>query len=91
MTFLGWMLAALVCVPVCMAMDNGVAITPPRGFSTWNAFPVHSIDEATCYSYMNALVSAGLHKKNYTYFIVDEPCFAGRTADGTLVENKTTW
>eukprot|EP00729_Bicosta_minor_P024184 gene24184-14456_t len=69
-------------------MDNGVAKTPPRGFSTWNAFPVHSIDEATCYSYMNSI---GLHLKNYTYFIVDEPCFAGRDADGNLIENKTTW
>lgn len=29
--------------------------------------------------------------KNYTYFIVDEPCFAGRDADGNLIENKTTW
>jgi hypothetical protein len=33
----------------------------------------------------------GLNKKNYTYFIVDEPCFTGRTADGSLIENKTTW
>lgn len=56
-----------------------------------NAFPVHSIDEATCYKYLDALVKHGLHKLNYTYFIVDEPCFAGRAADGTLIENKTTW
>lgn len=73
------------------AWDNGVALTPPRGFSTWNAFPVHSIDEATCYKYMNALVAAGLNKLNYTYFVVDEPCFAGRDTDGNLIENKTTW
>jgi alpha-galactosidase len=75
----------------CDALDNGVALTPPRGFSTWNAFPVHSIDEKTCYSYMNSLVAAGLNKLNYTYFIVDEPCFTGRAADGTLIENRTTW
>jgi hypothetical protein len=49
---------ALAIIPACTAMDNGVAVTPPRGFSTWNAFPVHSIDEATCYSYMNDLVAA---------------------------------
>eukprot|EP00729_Bicosta_minor_P023186 gene23186-28846_t len=82
------LLTYLVCAN---AWDNGVAKTPPRGFSTWNAFPVHSIDEATCYNYMNAMVAKGLNEKNYTYFIVDEPCFAGRAADGTLLENKTTW
>jgi hypothetical protein len=51
-------LSTLVGVHVALAWNNGVAKTPPRGFSTWNAFPVHSIDEATCYSYMNSIVAA---------------------------------
>ena len=29
------------------ALDNGVALTPPRGFSTWNAYPTTGISEAT--------------------------------------------
>ena len=33
-----------------------VALTPPRGFSTWNAFPVHSIEEGTAYSYVACAV-----------------------------------
>ena len=41
--------------------------------------------------YLNGLVKFGLNKLNYTYFIIDEPCFIGRAADGTLLENKTTW
>jgi hypothetical protein len=64
------------------AIDNGQALTPPRGFSTWNAFSFIGIDEATCYRYMNGLVKHGLNKLNYTYFIVDEPCFVGRDAKG---------
>eukprot|EP01047_Picozoa_sp_COSAG01_P091230 COSAG01_NODE_22880_length_837_cov_1.012195_1_plen_87_part_00 len=40
---------------------------------------------------MQGILQWGLHKLNYTYFIVDEPCFAGRDADGVLIENKTTW
>ena len=41
------LLAAAAALPgLLWALDNGVALTPPRGFSTWNAFPVHSIDEA---------------------------------------------
>ena len=84
-------LAASVALAPAAALDNGVALTPPRGFSTWNAFPVHSIDEDTSRRYMQGLIKAGLNKLNYTYFVVDEPCFAGREADGTLIENKTTW
>lgn len=51
----------------------------------------NSIDHATASQYLRGMVDAGLHKLNYTYFIVDEPCFVGRDADGTLIENKTTW
>ena len=40
---------------------------------------------------LQGLVKAGLPALNYTYFVVDEPCFVGRAADGTLLENKTTW
>lgn len=58
---------------------------------TGNAFPVHSIDEATSRRYLQGILQWGLHKLNYTYFIVDEPCFTGRDADGVLIENKTTW
>ena len=72
-------------------LDNGVARTPPRGFSTWNAFPVHSIDENTARRYMQGLIKHGLNKLNYTYFVVDEPCFTGRDENGVLIENKTTW
>jgi hypothetical protein len=52
---------------------------------------VHSIDEATSRRYMQGLIKSGLSKLNYTYFVVDEPCFTGRDADGVLLENKKTW
>ena len=28
---------------------------------------------------------------NYTFFVIDEPCFTGRDGSGALMENKTTW
>jgi len=72
--------------------NNHLALTPPRGFSTWNAFPVHSIDEGTARRYLAGLVDAGLPALGYKYFIVDEPCFTGRdAATGELLENRTTW
>lgn len=86
-----------------VTLQNGLALTPPRGFSTWQQWPDapgnfaiegasgHSITEAMARKYMNGLVTHGLNTLNYTYFIVDEPCFTGRATDGTLLENKTTW
>lgn len=37
------------------------------------------------------MVEKGLVKAGYTVFIVDEPCFAGRDAGGSLMANSTTW
>jgi hypothetical protein len=74
-----------------------MALTPPRGFSTWNAWPDrmkgasgNSIDHATASRYLKGMVDNGLNKLGYEYFIVDEPCFVGRDANGELIENKTT-
>ena len=80
------------------ALPNGLALTPPRGFSTWDQHPDdlspasgHSVTESECMNYLDGIVANGLNTLNYTYFIVDEPCFVGRDASGTLLENKTTW
>lgn len=79
-------------VHLARALDNGLARVPPRGFSTWNVHPHASIDEATCRDYLEGMVRADLPSLNYTYFIVDEPCFAGRDPDtGRLIENATRW
>lgn len=91
MTFQSVLLVILLlAVTGGLAIDNGVARTPARGFSTWNAFPAPGIDEETCNRYLNAIVKAGLNGPplNYTYFIVDEPCFVGRSANGSLIENR---
>lgn len=99
---------ALVAVALwfssAQALQNGLALTPPRGFSTWQQWPdtdgpggpmgqawQHAVTEELSRKYMNGIVAAGLNKLNYTYFIVDEPCFIGRDASGALLENKTTW
>jgi alpha-galactosidase len=90
-------LTLAVLVPA-IALENGLALTPPRGFSTWDQWPDemkpasgHSVTEAQSMKYMQGMVAAGLNKLNYTYFIIDEPCFIGRDASGELIENKTTW
>lgn len=86
-------IAVLCLIRMLSALDNGLARVPQRGFSTWNVYPQKGINESTCYHYMDGIVKTGLHLPpfNFTYFIVDEPCFIGRDSNGILVENSTTW
>ena len=78
-------LLLLLLPALARGWENGLATTPPRGFSTWQQWPDemqaahgHSVTEATCRSYLRGLVNHGLPALNYTYFIVDEPCFTGQ-------------
>lgn len=32
----------LLLLPLCCALNNGLALTPAMGFNTWNAFGVNS-------------------------------------------------
>ena len=66
------MLLALLGLALTAALPNGLALTPPRGFSTWDQWPDqmkpasgHSVTEAQSVKYMNGMVAAGLNKLNY--------------------------
>ena len=59
-------LAALLSViPVVLALNNGLAITPQMGWNTWNHFGC-SIDQDTIVSAAQATISNGLDKLRYT-------------------------
>eukprot|EP01121_Diplochlamys_sp_Union-15-3_P017135 TRINITY_DN5972_c0_g1_i1.p1 TRINITY_DN5972_c0_g1~~TRINITY_DN5972_c0_g1_i1.p1 ORF type:complete len:529 (-),score=71.78 TRINITY_DN5972_c0_g1_i1:40-1626(-) len=82
-------LSSLITWSFCL--ENGLARTPPLGFSTWNAFPNVAIDEKTCYQLAEAIISTGMRDAGYNVFVVDEPCFVGRDQNGSLIENSKTW
>lgn len=58
--------AALVLarLPGGAAMDNGLAMTPPMGWSTWNTFRCN-ISEALIRQSAESLVSSGLAAAGY--------------------------
>ena len=68
---------------------NGVALTPPMGWSSWNTFR-NSIDENLIRDTADALVKTGLKDAGYIYVNLDD-CWQSslRTADGKLQGDLT--
>lgn len=53
------------------AADNGLARTPPMGWSSWNQFGEH-IDEQLLVQTMDAMVANGLRDAGYVYINLDD-------------------
>lgn len=60
----------IVLLPLRYCLDNGLAITPPMGYNTWNAFH-EEIDETMVRESAEILISSGLAAAGYTYFNLD--------------------
>ncbi|KAK3189192.1 hypothetical protein Dsin_028753 [Dipteronia sinensis] len=73
------------------AISNGLAITPPMGWNSWNHFHCQ-INDKIIRETADALVSSGLSKLGYKYVNLDD-CWgeSKRDSQGNLVANKTTF
>jgi len=69
--------------------NNGVALTPPMGWSSWNTFR-HTIDENLIKEIADAMKKSGLLDAGYKYINLDD-CWQSslRTADGKLQGDLT--
>jgi alpha-galactosidase len=65
---------------------NGLARTPPMGFSTWNHF-AERIDDRTVREIADALVSTGLRDAGYVSVNIDDGWQGTRDASGALRPN----
>ncbi|WP_442929865.1 cellulose binding domain-containing protein [Micromonospora sp. WMMC241] len=76
--------AAVVRAPDAMALDNGVARTPPMGWNSWNTFGCN-ISESLIRQMTDAMVSSGMRDAGYQYVVVDD-CWMNpnRDAAGNL-------
>eukprot|EP01097_Dermamoeba_algensis_P000029 TRINITY_DN100_c0_g1_i1.p1 TRINITY_DN100_c0_g1~~TRINITY_DN100_c0_g1_i1.p1 ORF type:complete len:407 (-),score=64.62 TRINITY_DN100_c0_g1_i1:21-1241(-) len=70
-------------------LDNGLALTPPMGWNTWNHFgcnvdctrdPSNCISESLIKQTADALVSSGLASTGYQYVNIDD-CWLANTRD----------
>ena len=65
----------VICLYGCPAscLDNGLALTPPMGYNTWNAYH-DEIDEQLVFSAADILVESGLAAAGYKYLNIDGTC-----------------
>lgn len=98
----GAMCQRLLCFMVIMeslrgrayALDNGLARTPPMGFSTWSVFR-SAVNESLVRELADAMKSSGLAAAGYNYLLVDDgwegslkncqSCAPNRDQSGRLV------
>jgi alpha-galactosidase len=77
---LGWSSSAL-------ALENGVARTPPMGWNSWNKFRCN-VSEGVLREMADAMVSTGMRDAGYVYLNVDD-CWQGtRDAAGKIQPDK---
>jgi alpha-galactosidase len=67
-----------------LALDNGVARTPPMGWNTWNTFGCN-INETLIRQMADAIVANGMRDLGYKYVVVDDCWFnPNRDSAGNL-------
>ncbi|XP_025407951.1 alpha-N-acetylgalactosaminidase-like [Sipha flava] len=91
-------LSLLFICKISLALDNGLALTPPMGWLAWQRFrcnidcsnfPDECISEKLFITTADLLVSEGYDKFGYNYVVIDD-CWmqTNRTADGKLQADK---
>jgi len=57
--------------PAAQAWDNGVALTPPMGWNSWNKFGCN-VSEDMIKSMADAMVTSGMKDAGYQYVVIDD-------------------
>jgi alpha-galactosidase len=64
---------------------NGLALTPPMGWNSWNKFACN-IDEATMRKEADAMVASGMKAAGYLYIVVDD-CWHGERDEAGNIQS----
>jgi alpha-galactosidase len=75
----------LIAAPPAHAASNGLALTPPMGWNSWNHFGCN-LNESVIQQTASAMVSSGMQVAGYEYINLDDCWMASsRDANGNLV------
>lgn len=69
------------------AVDNGLGLTPPMGWNSWNRFGC-DINESLIHETVDAALNLGLDKLGYVYFNLDDCWQLSRNSTGYIVEDS---
>jgi alpha-galactosidase len=73
--------------PLGVLAPDGLAKTPPMGWSSWNKF-AEKIDDKTVRAMADALVATGLRDAGYIYVNIDDGWQGTRGPDGAIRPNE---
>ncbi len=77
-------LALLPTSALPAAAGDGLALTPPMGWNSWNKFGCN-VSEQLIKDTADALVATGMRDAGYQYVVIDDCWQVSRAADGTIV------
>lgn len=87
--WVGSLLMLVLLVPsVGHALDNGLALTPPMGWNSWNKYACKGINEGVVRETADAMASNGMKDAGYQYVIIDDCWQTGRDAEGNIIVDK---
>jgi alpha-galactosidase len=67
-----------------LALDNGLAQTPPMGWNSWNKFGCN-VDEKLIREVADALVTTGMKDAGYQYIVIDDCWQIDRDRNGNII------
>jgi alpha-galactosidase len=73
--------------PLTRAWDNGLALTPPMGWNSWNKFHCN-VSEDLIKGMADAMVSSGMKDAGYQYVVIDDCWQVSRDASGNIVADS---
>jgi alpha-galactosidase len=80
------LISIVMGVVVVQSYDNGLGLTPPMGFNTWNKFAC-DIDENIIRTIAKAMVDSGLKDLGYEYINLDDCWAMSRNETGFIKED----
>ena len=69
------------------ALDNGLALTPPMGWNSWNTFRL-KINEDLVKQVADVMVAKGFKDAGYRYVVIDDGWQITRDEQGNIVANR---
>jgi len=83
-------LSLLVSVSPGRALENGLALTPPMGWNSWNRFACN-VNEDLVKSAADALVSSSMKDAGYQYVVIDDCWQLNRDSAGNIIADTKTF
>jgi alpha-galactosidase len=73
-------------IPAPPRQSNGLALTPPMGWNSWNKFACN-VDEALIRGAADAMVASGMKAAGYQYVVIDDCWHGARDEHGDIQAN----